>query len=607
MGSFFIGIDFGTVHTKVCVREDVADRPAAVCVNPHGTGTAAYLLRSAPAGWSDRLAPKVVLCGQTEIDCGLEHRAITAATRAVAIGVRAAIAQVERDQPGPHSFILQLGLPTEHGVMVEGARYRYFLAADAALTEVGDSRVKFCNELLDERLATLALLDKAKLQLGNEPVLVVDAGGWTTHVSLLRWVANPARVSIHGDSTATHGVQPVVRKIGEALRVDDDAAADVLDHVVGALYGNALHDEVTLANALQLAPGANAAYARLHGRSSTEADREFGAVIDALGAFVAHPRLHAAWHQAWAGGWEASPGGAHYRPYRLLLAGGAARIGRTVRTLKTGPLAAQLRRWQAETSIPFTGTVYPELDPRFWTFDPAPPPEVIPYLFAAGGYTHPWVDWPTQMKRTVLTVEARPQSLRACHCTGTSESCPDCGGTGWLKPGRWVTSVRNSATAVKVLGQRVGAAPTEELCELCLAIVHSSRRLEHFTTAHQCPVCRLAYPDLAMHRPAHPVIPRQQRPVTSRIRRSPVPPPRNSANRPQASNGAAAKSAAKAQPQLKAQPQAASPRRHIARVVAVAPTRTTAASTRPRRNSTRIDPAKPLKHRPFDKLKPPTR
>lgn len=596
MGTFFIGVDFGTVHTKVCVREDVSDRPRAVVLNADAIGGNQFLFSSVPPEWRDPAPPKVILCGRDGLDSALEHRALVAAIRAVAHGVRAAIALVDRTEVGRHEFILQLGLPTEDGVMVDAARHRYFLLAEAALREIGDKRARFSRQLLDERLATLALLDKAKLQLGTEPILVVDGGGWTTHVSFLRWVSNLAGVSIHGDSTAKHGIHGVVRRIATSIAVDEGDAARALHDVMQSVYANARHERVPLPVPQGDVPAVEAGYARLSGRTPAEAQRIVGESLRALGVFVGHHRLRDAWQAAWVGGWSASPGSRHYATYRLLLAGGAARIGRNATTRKDGPMATQLWQWQGNSGTPFTGTIYPELDRRFWSFDPVPPSEAVPYLFVAGGYTHPHIDWPRQLKRTVLQMVEAPAVLRTCHCSGLSDSCPACAGAGYVKPDvreRRTNEARNVAVA------HVPEAPVVRVCPHCLEDVVSSRELEHFTDRHWCGACGAVVPNLRMHRAeAHPV-----RPTI-------VKPPRLRFEKPQP-RAPPVRSTAPAEPTSPRPPSVAPSKREPSRRRPAGGARTSAPakpSARARRQTkSPVDPKKPLTHNPFAKLAPRSR
>lgn len=495
MGTWFIGIDYGTVHTKVCVRGQEDVWPSPVEHDPDGEGIGRFLIPSARPGWAAKEPPKILLCGRDQLDPQNECAAMHEAVEAVALAVRAAIRHVVAvDGPGC-KFILQLGLPTEDGVMVDAARQRYLLVVEAALGRIGDARVKPSATLLDERLASLALLDRAKMELSSEALLVIDGGGWTTHLSSLRWslATGEASVTIEGDHTATIGVHAVVRELAGRMRLRDGDAAAVMDGVMRAVYARARDGRIVLDDGADIV----ARYARAGNLDTELARTRVSAVTSALGRFTGAPGLKEGWSAVWKSTYSRARSSAHFKKYRLILAGGAARIGRDVSTMATDPLAQQLTAWQAATTIPFTDIIYPELDQRFWTFEPAPPEEVIPYLFVAGGYTIPYLDWPAALKRReVLKMEPRAE-FRLCHCSGLSDSC-GCGGTGFI----WTGGARRSDSAPSP-GRDRGSTVTRHsdvyICELCDDVMPSFGSMAH-RNSHECSECRELVRDTKEHK-----------------------------------------------------------------------------------------------------------
>jgi hypothetical protein len=413
MGTYFIGIDYGTVHTKVCVREDVAPFPSAVIVSPKSSGPERFLIPSMGPNWTDRDAPKILLCSKGDNDPRQDARAMNQAVDVLSRAIKSAVAQIDAQAPSRgHTFIVQVGFPSAEGIDTELAKHRYLLAVDQAIDErVKDARVRAEREPLDERAATLALLDKARYQFEDEPLLVIDAGGWTTHASFLRWVKDPPAFSIHGYETVLHGVQEVVRTIRYSLNCPEHDAERALDAVLHAVYMTTNTAEINLVEAQQKTSAVSAALARTRNITSKEAEQLMRFTLPDFHNYVEHARVDAVFLNAWAGGWTATPGTKHYERYRLVLLGGACRIGRAHGRKTIDPLAAKFKRLQELRRIPFTDIVYPELNRQFWAFEPQPDESAVPYLFVAGGYTWPLHDWPASIQRTVLE-PLRPRERR---------------------------------------------------------------------------------------------------------------------------------------------------------------------------------------------------
>lgn len=408
MTTYFVGVDFGTIHTKACVRADPDVQTTPVVVNDGAVGAARYLWPSSGANWTDQVSPKVLLCGAHDIHPTRENQALQVAAQAVSHCVSRALDHIGGSDG---EVIVQLGLPTQAGITDERAEMRYELIAEQAIALVGDRRLRRGTRLLDERLAALALLNRARFEFGNGALMVIDGGGWTTHASFLRWVQEPeSRVSLHGSDTVMHGVQDVVRDIARSLRCDEADAERLLDGVAVAAYASCRDKEaLDLAASVQTLGDIGAMYARAAGVSTDDAERTVGFVLDELRGYVEHRRLQEVWDFAWRGGWEASPGSKHYSRYVLLLLGGASRIGRRPGIRLIDPIARRLNQFQQDRTIPFTGIVYPEMNRQFWTvFNPLPDAEAVPYLFVAGGYTLPLPDWPEQLQREAIALE-RPR------------------------------------------------------------------------------------------------------------------------------------------------------------------------------------------------------
>ena len=410
MATYFIGVDFGTIHTKACVRENSEEEAAPVIVNENASGAERYLWPSADAEWSED-SPKVILCREHDIAPERENRALNAAAAAVTHCIRRALLQIFDSKC---EIIVQLGLPTREGITDELAQMRYELILNYAFDRINDSRLRQGKPLLDERLAALALLHRARFEFNNEPLMVIDGGGWTTHASLLRWVSWPeAGVSLHGSETVMHGVQDVVRQIARSLRLNERQGERVLHDVIAYAYRSCKEVEglnLQLASSAAQSAEIAASCRREWGLDDREAIRRVQHVLDELKSYVGHRRLKEAWETAWRGGWEASPGQRYYQRYRLFLLGGASRIGRTQASGPHDPIARRMQEFQKSRTVPFTEIVYPELNPQMWTvFKPRPEPEAIPYLFVAGGYTIPLPDWPEQIRREVIPHAKPPE------------------------------------------------------------------------------------------------------------------------------------------------------------------------------------------------------
>lgn len=217
-------------------------------------------------------------------------------------------------------------------------------------------------------------------------------------------------MSIHGSETVMHGVQDVVRQIARSLRLADWEAERALHDTVVAAY-RSLRDSIgmdlraAMVNDAMVEISSNCA--RAWNMDIKDATRRIKYVLDEFVSYVEHRRLEEVWETAWRGGWSASRGEKHYSRYRLFLLGGASRIGRTSGVGCNDPIARRLGELQRRRTVPFTNVVYPEINPEIWTlFSPQPEPEAVPYLFVAGGYTWPLSDWPEQIRREAIGMQA---------------------------------------------------------------------------------------------------------------------------------------------------------------------------------------------------------
>jgi hypothetical protein len=437
MTTYFIGIDFGTAHTKACVRSAEELQPIPVVVNPTATGVDRFLLPSAPPNWAFAHAPKVILASAAEEgNLDSENRAIEQGARVVAQAIKAAARQTDQLFPADQAkeFMVSVGIPwdvrdvgDESASIHPEAASRYDLMLERALSLVGDSRVKPTddaepeNRFPNERLAPLVVLYQARARFTNEGILLVDSGGWTTHMTIVRWstVTGSDRYSQHGQSSTPHGMGEAVQSLRKTIRDDlrlTISPVEVIQTVMRILYrraGGTQLDPRTWPLADRDMKELAAALAQEIRRKEDCLDLA-KETVDDLERYFCHHRIGRAHSAVWQKAWGLSPRSMWWRDYRLFLLGGASRMGRVRGERALDPLARVLSDIQqnGETKtnaslrdgrVAFSAVVYPETDPRFLdTFDVRSVErigprdgleEALPYLFVSAGYTWPRADW----------------------------------------------------------------------------------------------------------------------------------------------------------------------------------------------------------------------
>lgn len=421
MSSYFIGVDFGTANTKVCVREDVAKMATPVEVSPTATDASRYLLRSYGDDWRDREPPKVVLLGP-RVAAELDQRAQKVATSAIVAAARAAISQVERTTgTRAHAFTLNIGYPStpdaEPGIVA--TRYKTILrAAVRSLAKEGGPRgfqVEDGESSMNERVAALQHLSVSNFQLSNTPLFIVDAGGYTTHTTIARWRAagpgfSQSGLSVHGAATVIHGMSFVVDAVRRAMSAVVGVAKNtdailVVDTVMRSVYDTVQYSRRAAHFSHPSTWRTPAFVADVKKRASamtlpgSAASRNYivGSALAELERFFDNAMLGQAWQQSWTRAWQLSRFTRFWTTYPLLMTGGACRVGRHSTVASWDPLAVVLQEHQSKVRVTqYSHVVYPELDSRFWPVQQPPNAlkAAMPYLFVACGYTHPLPDWP---------------------------------------------------------------------------------------------------------------------------------------------------------------------------------------------------------------------
>lgn len=423
---YYIGVDFGTANTKVCVREDIAQLPSAVPVDLNANSTARYLLPSTDSSWTDRDPPKVILL-QQRTTINRDHEAMTKAIDVVTRAARSAVEFV-RTQTGTsaHEFVLNLGYPSVFEADPGDVVDRYDLIANAVADSLQESlrstgaSVQLGTFKLDERSAALVHLSKSRYELRTEPMLLVDGGGYTLHMTVVRWRDErdgfgEIGFSVHGAKTVLHGVNQVISSVLNALEAvrpgtSPSDAAEVVEAVLKIAYSEAKFSQGITPDVLSAATLRGEQFVGdviRRASSSGIACLQRGApllvesVLGKFASFVTDPLVAHAWEQVWKSAWLLSPRMMFWRRFPLLMMGGACRAGRSMESGHRDPLSTTLVELQKRRRVAdFTGVIYPELDERFW-LDPQPSPELkssMPFLFVAAGYTHPEPDWPTWIK-----------------------------------------------------------------------------------------------------------------------------------------------------------------------------------------------------------------
>jgi hypothetical protein len=410
MSSFIVGIDFGTANTKATVREPGPFAPEPVVLNEQATGRAKYLLLSQGSDWVGP-PPKVTLLEDAKLPANREAGAIVEAIRVTTCALRAAVTHVQRTRGGDHEFILQMGYPSAYEVGYEVVRERYELTATESCRAVqgkGGMVVRVGEFTLDERTAALVYLDTVNFEFENEPIFIVDAGGYTTHTSIIRWRSafggyDTGMLPL-GGQTVRHGVVRVVDTVQSLLhaivgnRATTGTAVRVIDAVMSGFLSSA-QPLVRGNNELIREAVQRTVWTNLGVRPEDRSDC-CDAVLTAFDVFCADPVLRRAWKDTWGPAYVHDHGAQYWSTYRLLMMGGACRVGRYTGSATTDPIAQRLAAYQAATKVAsFSGVIYPEVDSRFWPNPDAPTElrEAIPYLFVACGYSIPHVDWPERL------------------------------------------------------------------------------------------------------------------------------------------------------------------------------------------------------------------
>lgn len=248
MSVFIVGVDLGTANTKAAVREPGPHAPEPVVLDETATGRAKYLLLSQGNDWVGP-PPKVILLEDAKLPANREAGAIVEAIRVTSCALRAAVAHVERTRGGDHEFILQMGYPAAHEVGYEVVRERYELIATESCNAVQartSARIRVGEFALDERTAALVHLDRMNFEFANEPIFIVDAGGYTTHMFIIRWRTAFANYETGmlplGGQTVRHGVVRIVDTVQSLLHAigGNRATAGMAVHVIDAVMAGFL-------------------------------------------------------------------------------------------------------------------------------------------------------------------------------------------------------------------------------------------------------------------------------------------------------------------------------------------------------------------------------
>ncbi len=422
MSTFIVGIDFGTAWTKAAVRElaGPSAKPEPVVLNENATGAAKYLLSSQSRDWDSKDPPKVKLLEDSSLAMNVETAALQEAVQATVAALRAAVRHVETTRGGSHDFLLQMGYPAAHDVPLEVVQARYELIAEEACRLVSTAHsVAHSKADLDERTAALVYLARANFELHSEPIFIFDGGGFTTHASIVRWRSTLAGYEpgtlLLGAQTVKHGVIGIVSQISAMLDTISSApktssyAVSVMDEVMAGFLRAAEASPLTIDHPREeLVPHvlAQTVWKRLQ-INDLDRPKCVRSVLAAFGEYSRSPLLEEAWEKAWNPSWEHDGRDAKYwNRYRLLMMGGACRIGRSSSSTGRDAIAARLERYQARGRQPtFTEVIYPEVDSRFWP-EPNPAQELrdaMPYLFVACGNSIPFTDWPETLTRSPLS------------------------------------------------------------------------------------------------------------------------------------------------------------------------------------------------------------
>lgn len=420
MGRYYIGVDLGTSNTKVCVREEFAQVATAVAVRDSPEDASGYLLQSAAPTWTDRDPPKVILLSQRAA-VQRDHAAMTAATDVVLRATQAAIEFVTGSTgTNAHDFVLNMGYPSVFEADKGDVEHRYSLIASDVVAQIArqleaSATIRVGSYSMDERSAALVHLSKSRYELRTSPMFVVDGGGYTLHMTIVRWRAagdwgGEEGYSVHGASTRLHGTSRVVSSVLNAVEsvrrgATPADAATVIEATLRLAYEHAEFSgavPVSTLSARTFREDALVSGVISRARASSlvclhsGTDLLVNTVLSEFSQFVLAPLVKDAWLAAWKTGWSISPQRRFWETYPLMMMGGACRVGRKMSHRPKDPLSSAIRDFPPQTAPAFTEVLYPELDERFW-LDGARRPALqaaMPFLFVAAGYTHPIEDWP---------------------------------------------------------------------------------------------------------------------------------------------------------------------------------------------------------------------
>ena len=426
MGTFVVGVDFGTANTKAAVRDtgSAAAKPEPIVLVEAAQGAARYLLPSQSKEWDSKDPPKVKLLEDSSLAMSVENAAVHEAVAATVTALRASAQHIQKTRGGSNKFLLQMGYPAAHDVAIEDVRARYDLIADEACRVVSDKYdVQRSKSDIDERTAALAYLATANFELQNEPLFILDGGGFTTHTSIIRWRGRLAGYEegtlLLGAQTVKHGAVEIVSKVSAALGAirglpnTSTYAVSIIDAVMAGFLRAADAGHRSIDEALETLSPEVSRQTAWRGLNVRQGDQLYcvNAVLAAFGDYSRSPILWKAWSDAWGPAWEHDCRDNLWARYRLLMMGGACRIGRQSGTQVRDSIAARIDAYQTRTRLRFTDVIYPETDPRFW---PEAKPtqdlkDAMPYLFVACGYSIPFLDWPVELQRSPLPPEEKKE------------------------------------------------------------------------------------------------------------------------------------------------------------------------------------------------------
>lgn len=424
MSRYYIGVDFGTANTKVCVREEFAQIATAVAVHPTAQDAGRYLLQSAALSWTDRDPPKVILLSQ-KAAVDRDHAAMNAAIDVVLRAARTAVEFVtESTGTNAHDFVLNLGYPSVFEADKGDVEDRYSLIATDVVTQLArelrlGATIRVGSDCMDERSAALVHLSKSRYELGTAPMFLVDGGGYTLHMTIVRWRAagdwgGEEGLSVHGASTRLHGTSRVVGGVLNAVDAvrpgaTPSDAATVIESVLRLAYEHAEFSRAVPGDTLSTKVLADQAFtggvierARNSNVTSLRGRTELlvKTVLSEFDRFVSAPIIKDAWLEAWESGWKHSAERRFWATYPLMMMGGACRAGRQMNSRHRDPLSAAIRGFPPTSAPGFTSVLYPELDESFGLEGARSPSlqAAMPFLFVSAGYTHPKEDWPVGIR-----------------------------------------------------------------------------------------------------------------------------------------------------------------------------------------------------------------